>query len=93
MNKVCSHLLQRDVTDIGTLVPPEHTHFFRLCGFSLDKYNSVLMILQSDAIIKTDAKQLHGTLSDRLEMDRKLMLAVTKPSMIRVLQKHVTLDV
>lgn len=92
MNKVCSQLLQRDVTDIGTRVHPPHAQFFKLCGFSLDKYNSVLMILESEAMIRRDANQLHSTLPDRLEMDRKLMLAVTKPSMTRKLQAYVTLD-
>lgn len=89
MNKACNQLLQRDVTDIGTLAAPCHTQFFTKCGFSLDKYNSVAMILRDDALIRTSSPP-HVNSPDC--SDSELMRAATKPSMISVLQVHTTLE-
>eukprot|EP00892_Ulva_mutabilis_P005315 jgi/Ulvmu1/3155/UM015_0195.1 len=90
MNKVCSQLLQRDVTDIGTLVPPQHAHFFRLCGFSLDKYNSVAMALASDASVIDDACLPYANCDHHADMDMRQMCAAMKPSTDTLLQAYVT---
>ena len=45
VTNACTKLFKIDVTDIGTWVAPGNEEFFRKCGFSVDKFNSVAMSL------------------------------------------------
>lgn len=77
VTKACTKLFNNNVTDIGTCVTSGNEEFFKECGFTKDKFNSVAMELDRSSPSGQLLADQSGAEAD-LDMDRQLMQETCK---------------